>query len=255
MAEEQSNVSPIRKGGRALETLNDWLACAGPKGGIKHWKDGRSAKESARAWLGAAPGLVPDIAEVIDSCPDIGPLRSWHAEPEKEVDFDDYDGPANIDLLIVGEDDSGPIVVAIEAKVDEPFSDTIAVTLREARRRLSKKPRSKGVARLQGLASRFGIDLDRQEVLDLRYQLLTCTAAAITKAQAQSARRALFIVHEFVTPSADMRARQRNSRDLDHYLHTLFHCHETLLPGNTVGAFSLPGCERFHVGKAQTHLS
>ena len=49
----------IHKGNRPLTTIDQWRRSCfdGAKRG--HWKDERSAKENARAWLDAAPGLQP----------------------------------------------------------------------------------------------------------------------------------------------------------------------------------------------------
>jgi hypothetical protein len=33
-------------------SVEDWFAHARPAAGARHWKDGRSAKEMARLWLG-----------------------------------------------------------------------------------------------------------------------------------------------------------------------------------------------------------
>ena len=53
-------VGTVHKDDRPLTTIDQWHRFAPPKRDI-HWKDGRSAKENARAWIDAAPGLQPDI--------------------------------------------------------------------------------------------------------------------------------------------------------------------------------------------------
>ena len=40
----------VAKNGVTIRTIEDWEKLAPPKSKI-HWKDGRSAKEVARAWL------------------------------------------------------------------------------------------------------------------------------------------------------------------------------------------------------------
>ena len=115
--------------------------------------------------------------------------------------FDAFSGPANIDLLMKAEDENGPIVIGIEAKADETFGSTVGKTLSQAQDRLRQKPRSKGVERIRQLATTFGLDLSQREVLNLRYQLLTITAATLAEAHRQSAQRAVVIVHEFARPS------------------------------------------------------
>ena len=131
----------VLKSGRRLATLDEWHSYAPPKKKYKHWKDGRSAKESARAWLDAAPVLPSEISEVLHSCIDIGPLREWCAEPEAKVRIDEFRGESpNIDVLLTGYDDDGPVVVAVEAKADETFGTTVEKTLSDAYSRLETKP-------------------------------------------------------------------------------------------------------------------
>ena len=162
-------VGTVHKGDRPLTTIDQW-----PRRDI-HWKDGYSAKENARAWIDAAPSLQPDIAQILAACRGIGPLRQWRAEPEARVAIDTYPGPPNIDLLLVAEDDYGPVVIAIEAKADETFGQTLDQRARAAAR--ASKPSSKVVDRIGDLLDRFGLDIKQPHVPQLRYQLLTATAA------------------------------------------------------------------------------
>ena len=48
----------IRKTSQPIRTLDEWLIHAGPKREMQ-WKDGRSAKESARYWLGVESPSLP----------------------------------------------------------------------------------------------------------------------------------------------------------------------------------------------------
>ena len=93
----------IRKHVHLLTTIDEWHRFAPPKRDI-HWKDGRSAKENARAWIAAAPNFQPDVAQALENCPDFGPLRFWRAEPEARIPIDRYRGEQpNIDLFLVHE--------------------------------------------------------------------------------------------------------------------------------------------------------
>lgn len=67
--------------GHRLTMINEWYRFASPKND-DHWKDYRSAKENARAWIVAAPDLQPDVAQVLENIPDIGALRFWSTKPE-----------------------------------------------------------------------------------------------------------------------------------------------------------------------------
>ena len=249
----QNTAGVITKKSRRLATLDEWFRYAPPKGKKKHWKDGRSAKENARLWLDAAPCLPPGIAEILRSCADVGILRSWHAEPEARVRFDDFRGePSNIDILLTCEDENGPLIVAVEAKADESFSDTIKKTLSKANTRLEKDSGSKGVERVKNLAAKFNLSLERQEALNLRYQLFTLTAAALAEAERRAAQRAIIIIHEYVTSLTSCEKRAQNASDLDCFLKVVFRRHYSLCNGMIAGPIETNGMGKLYFGKAQT---
>ena len=242
----------ISKDGNLLTTVDEWRQFASPKLDI-HWKDGRSAKENARAWISAAPGLQSDVAQALENCLDIGPLRRWSAEPEARIRIDTYRGEQpNIDLLLVAEDDRGPLVVAIEAKADEPFGDTLADRRRHAEATLASNPRSKALARVDELIDRFDLDFQQSHVPQLRYQLLTATAAALEEAKRRSSKRAMLIVHEFETPLTDQGKRERNSADLDSFLRAAFDYGGPLTLGGVAGPFRIESALSLYVGKVRT---
>ena len=228
----------IEKNGRRLSTLEAWHDLAGPRGGDLHWKDGRSAKESARSWLAAAPALPAEIGATLSSHRDIGTLRDWCAEPAAQVRIDEFRGPPSVDVLLVGSDGNGPVVVAVEAKADEPLGGTVGETLEDARSRLDGNPRSKGVARIKRLlAALFGTAMDDRDVLELRYRLLTVTAAAMAEAERQSAQRAVVVVHEFATDRTTDEKRTSNARDLDRFVARFAGRRGRLEPGKLVGPY------------------
>ena len=232
----------VRKNGQRLSTLEEWQVHAPPKRKT-HWKDGRSAKESARSWLAAAPALPAEIAATLSSHRDIGTLRDWWAEPEARVRIDDFRGERpNVDVLLVGSDRYGPVVVAVEAKADEPFGRKVCETWIRARLLLDRKPGSKGVARIERLlAALFGTTMDDRSVLELRYQLLTVAAAAMAEAERRSGHRAIVMVHEFATSRTRGEKRAENARDLDLFVARIGGRRGPLEPGALAGPFSVPG--------------
>ena len=239
---ERPQIGVIEKNGQRLSTLDAWFDHAPPKEGRRHWKDGRSAKESAKSWLTAAPVLPAEIAATLSSHPDIGTLGDWRAEPEAEVPIDEFYGPPNVDVLLVGRDRSGSVVVAVDAKADEPFGGTVDETLRAARSRLDRNPRSKGVARVERLlAALLGTTMNDRDVLELRYQLLTVTAAAMAEAERRSAQRAVVMVHEFATPLTNDEKRTSNARDLNRFVARIAGRRGRLEPGRLGGPFKVPG--------------
>ena len=246
----------LQKDGRPITTIEEWQIFAGPKS-ADQWKDDRSAKESARAWITAAPSIPPEIDTVLRSHDEVGRLREWHAEPEALVAFDEFPGPSNLDVLLVGSDEFGPIVVAVEAKADEEFGKRSRQVLSDARKRLDSSPTSKGVARFQQLLqSLFGGTESEDDLLDLRYQLMTASAAALAEAHRQSARRAVVVIHEFSTPlTADSKHRD-NARDLDRFVSRVSGRDEHLEPDALLGPFDVPAYQgvSLYFGKAVVDL-
>ena len=254
MPDATSITSRIKKDGHCIATLEDWFKHAPPQAKESHWKNGRSAKEFARVWVDAAPNLPLVVAGMLKNSPDFETLRSWWAEPEAKVKFDNYRGPANLDLLLVGNDDTGPLIIAVEAKADETFGEPVEKTLEAAGRRLEQNPNAKGVARLEELAELFGLALDRPDFLALRYQLLTLTAAAMSITRCRSAKRALVIIHEFVTPLTDEERRRQNGRDLDTFLQSVFGWADPLVAGKAIGPLEVEHMPRLYFGKIQTTI-
>ena len=253
----------IQKSGKVVTTLDDWHIHAGPKLDVQ-WQDDRSAKESARAWLSSAPEIPVELREVLLSHSDIGPLQEWSAEPEAQAPFDSFRGePANLDVLLLGRDSEGPLVVAVEAKADETFGATISDTLDAARERLAANLRSKGVARVQQLTSAIlGVGPDEIDTHGhMRYQLLTATAAALCVAERRTSERAVVMIHEFVTNRTSDECHATNASDLDGFVQLISEGSvAAVTPGALHGPFTVPGSPlvqteiRLYVGKAVRDL-
>ena len=242
----------IHKRNRRLTSVEDWHRFACPKSEVQ-WKDGRSAKESARAWIAAAPRMQPDIERTLAACPDIGNLRQWRAEPEARVAIDTFRSEQpNIDVLLVAEDERGPVVVAIEAKIDEPFGDRLVGQYRRAKTARASNPRSKALDRIEALLNCFHLDLGQPRVPQLRYQLFTAAVAALAEAKRRSSDRALLVVHEFVTSLTRADLRERNAADLDGFLSVALRSDAHLGDGEIAGPFLNQGGLSLFVGKART---
>ncbi|MCY3736255.1 MAG: hypothetical protein OXG13_07615 [Gemmatimonadaceae bacterium] len=233
---------------------------------MKQWKDGRSAKESARAWLERAPDCVPaEIEQALSAHPDFGTiLPGWSAEPEARVAFDSFGGePSNLDVLLTTSDEEGQLVIAVEAKADEPFGNTVEKTLCQARKRKAENPASRGVDRVEQLAAAIlGVPGHKlPEVGELRYQLLTASAAALAEAQRRCVGRAVLIIHEFASDQTSCQKHLENAEDLNAFVTKLSDGEVTSVAEGTVrGPFELPGHPlidsqiRFYIGKAVRNL-
>ena len=103
-----------------INSLDQWLKVAPPKGESSQLKEGRSAIELARFALSDKFSKI--ILKVLEEC---GlPEDSFVCEPEAKTPFPKgmgSGGPRNHDLLMKGNN----TIIGIEAKVSEPFDKKI----------------------------------------------------------------------------------------------------------------------------------
>lgn len=217
-----------------IESLNEWFVKCPPTGKEKQWKDGRSAKETAKHWVYTIPQPFKEI------------LKHWNLKfnvcsPEHISTFDSNGGNGrNHDLLIVAENENRePVVISIESKADEPFGDTISDTINAAEERLKKSPNSKGLERIKELRiALFGKEDDSQ--LSLRYQLITAVAGTIAEAKKQNAKSAIFFVQTFVSDEIDNKKHIKNQNDLDSFINLFSKSkHNTIKTNQVFGPFRI----------------
>jgi hypothetical protein len=186
----------IVKNGSSILTLEDWERLAPPKSRI-HWKDGRSAKETARAWLGLPDSQFPvEVTRTLSTSTAFGQFQEWDAEPEAKLYFDNFAGePRNSDLLIQARDTHGSFLIAVEAKADETFGETIANALSVAVERYVENDKSNGVIRIQHLAAALLGPRNKYEppLNKIRYQLLTACAGVLCEAAEKERGQATFL--------------------------------------------------------------
>jgi hypothetical protein len=210
---------PILKAEHSITSLSEWERYAPPKA-AHHWKDGRSAKEVARAWLEDAKNMPREVLAALAGHRDFGAVLSWTAEPEAKLRFDGLRGePRNSDLLVLAKDAHGQYLIAVEAKADESYGETVAGATAAARKRLERNPRSNGIARIDALKRLLLHEGTPTEAL--RYQLLTATAGALMEAKRRGLSRAVLLIHEFVTSATFDAKHERNARDLSAFLVSL----------------------------------
>ena len=254
----------ISKDKNILSALQDWECLAPPKR-ADQWKDGRSAKEAARAWLeGGGVHLPPEVASALAKHPSFGPVLKWDAEPEVKLRFDKFAGePRNSDLVVYAQDMHGSFLIAVEAKADEPYGETVAGTLAAALERHLKNDRSNGIERVKQLAQAlFGPQKPQDPpIKEIRYQLLTACAGALCEAERCNYSRALMLVHEFVTDKTKDENHCRNAADLNMFLKRLSHCEAPIIAdGDILGPFNVPGAPligngvQLFVGKVSRNL-
>jgi hypothetical protein len=255
---------PIIKNGIEILSLEDWELRAGPKS-HDQWVDDRSAKEAARAWLDLNGSELPgEIQKTLASHAAFSSVLEWVAEPEAKLSFDNFPGePRNSDLVVYAKDAFGQFLVAVEAKADEPFSETVPDALASAVERYVQNSQSNGVTRIQQLVvALLGPRQSGEPPLKyIRYQLLTATAGALCKAGQQQLDRAVLLIHEFVTDKTSDEKHDQNARDLNHFVARLSHGAVTSVqPEYLYGPFTVPGVPllstkvNLFVGKATRNL-
>jgi len=113
----------IAKNGQHITSVDDWFRHAPPKGGADQWRDGRSAKEFARAWVDSGSVSIPaELLALLASHPDTASAVLEGAEPEARIAFDRHRGEVrNADLAVSAALDGVPLAITIEAKADEPL--------------------------------------------------------------------------------------------------------------------------------------
>jgi len=254
----------IKKNHQHIVSLLDWENFAGPKS-KGHWDDDRSAKEVARAWLASDGKLPTEVAAALLAHPRFGAVREWQAEPEAKLRFDDFPGePRNSDLAVHVSDNAGGYLLAIEAKADEPYGDTVAQTIAAVKSRQAKGMRSNGLQRLEQLEEAlFDASLvGSPTVLGLRYQLLTASAGALCEAERRGYSRAVLLIQEFITRKTRDDNHARNEQDLVNFLNALKAGAATQLTSEKLyGPFAVPGGQllsrqpEFYIGKVTRNLS
>jgi len=242
-----------------VRTMADWQRLA-PPASESHWREHPSAMELARAWIEKDPARR--IEALLAGRPRLAGVRLERAIAERKTFFDDIrSGPRNHDLLVHARSDAGPVVIGVEAKVDESF-DRDLVSWREAA--IRRQPATRAPERLDRLTRAFfGVTLDGDPQLGpLRYQLLAAPAGTLAEAREASAAAAVLLVHEFVTPAADPRNRARNGADLDRFLARLGGGERTghddgwlAGPFRVPGNGHLPGTIPVYVGKLVSHTA
>ena len=154
-----------------------------------HWKAGRSAMAAAACWEACHPKLPSDISATLDAGQDesLKGLELLAVIPEWEVKLPGGERNSQTDVLALVRNDTGLIVIGVEAKVDEPFGPTLG----EKRRDASPGQLDRIAYLQQELHS--GSPLPDE----IRYQLLHRTVSALLTARAFHSRTAVMLVQSF----------------------------------------------------------
>ncbi len=253
----------FHKFGSEIQSVDDWFLHAPPKKGIKQWKDGRSAKELARAWFPSTgrPNIPNELIKLLNSHEDIKDAVIDAGIPEHIVALDNFRGEQrNCDLALYGRVGDKPISINIEAKADEPFD----LTIQEKLDSVSKKPRSNIPKRIDHLCrSLFGKTVQEiPKLANLRYQLITGAAGTLIDAELIKADLAVFVIHTFLSNKLDMEKVDQNEKDFYNFIRLLSEDTKLKLEdGELFGPIVVNGGEfvsshiPLYVGKIQSRIS
>jgi hypothetical protein len=162
-----------------------------------------------------------DLLAALSSVDSLGDFEINAVHAEERTHFDDFDGPRNHDLVVVGTAAGETALVCIEAKAGEAFGATVEQERRKALRKRESGESTHKPERLVGLLEVYAPDLDpmSEDIGSLRYQLLTALAGTVAAASEFDAQHAVLMIHEFNT---DDRESADNSGDLARFAKTIF---------------------------------
>lgn len=250
-----------------IRTVEEWFLHARPMGGEIQWRDGRSAKELAKAWCGDGDGPAPpgDLLRLLATRPALANLDFEVGYPEHRIRFDDVAGePRNADLAVACQGPLGRVALSIEAKADEAFGRSVGEEIVNAAAQWAFEERDGKLERLRLLASAVlpRYQAGHAKVGQLRYQLLTATAGAWAFAAEQGAGVAVLVIHEFLSPRLNAVRLSENHQDLSRLVVRLSGGRITSLEAGTllgpmpVPASPLwPGVGEWYLGKCQTNIA
>lgn len=203
------------KDGAIIKSVEDWFRLAPPKEGHEHWKDGRSAKELAKAFFRKGRAAIPaELGTLLSSHPVTKGFAPTHGIAEMVTRLDSFGGEhRNHDLILSDGWPRGRFLICIEAKADESFGPLVG----EHRADKAKVQGSKVPERIDLLSKAlFGRPMDEQ-IAALRYQLLTAVAGTLIEAKLRGANGALFLAYEFRTSETKPDNLERNHNDLSRF--------------------------------------
>ena len=211
----------IHKAENDIRSVKDWFKYAPPKKGELQWEDKRSAKELAHAWCRKGFACPPDEMKLLLERAFGMEIVFEEAKPECVIRLDDFEGEhRNCDLVVVCNVGSRRMVINVEAKADEPFSDLIGnyYDQTSAPGPDGRASRSNVPGRIRQLSKAlFGREPD-EAIRKLRYQLLHAAAATLIEAKENRAEMGLLLIHEFRSASLNSNNLTRNATDWQNFV-------------------------------------
>ena len=203
------------KDGKVINSVDEWFKYAPPQQREKHWKNGRSAKELAKAFFQTGRLKVPNELESFFKCtPVLADFVPSLGIPEYTTSLDNFPGgKRNHDLIIIGYSNKIKVAIAIEAKADETFGKEI--------HEIKFKEGSNNLKRIEMLLRSLFDEIDNERAKRIRYQLLTGVTGALIEAKKQRADHAVFIVYEIISYALNQTKLSINDCDCERFVREL----------------------------------
>lgn len=186
-----------------------------------HWDKYRSAESLANYWMNL------DHDDLFVSLETIGaiPVRFNDALIEKELKFDSARGRHSMcDLCFPFiESKNCTVTLAIEAKVDEQFSNVTTLEYyRNAQKAKKTNTKSTALERIEALHKSFAFDQMSSIECDtdfnqMRYQLFSGFCGAIAEGNRNQVNKVIFLVHVFNTPKMNLIYDKKNKDEFDKF--------------------------------------
>lgn len=166
--------------------------------------------------------------------------------PEHHSAFDNLGKGRMHDLLIQAQWEEEKIIIAVEAKVDEPFDNqTIKEYRTTGEATLTSGKNSNKPARISKLIKAIFPEWQHSEVENLKYQLLQATAGTLAEAKTRNAAKAIFCVLNFkpMEPGLDYSTKNAlNSKNMDDFFRAFTNVATQQMATNQLhGPFYVPG--------------
>ena len=153
-----------------------------------NWKTGYSARSMAYSWT-EARGVPREVQAIFDSS-SVGCLHDLEfliGIPEHEVSLPGGRRPSQNDVFVLAKGTDGLVSISVEGKVSESFDSPVDKRFAD--------PTPGQTTRLDFLLEL--LELNRNDVGGIGYQLLHRTASAVLEAQRFGAQHAVMLVHSF----------------------------------------------------------
>jgi hypothetical protein len=216
--------------------------------------------ELARAWFRTGRlGAPRELRAALDADACLASLQFTDGDAEKVTSLPESGEGRNHDLLLRGTLNNGPVIVAIEAKADEPFGNGVTV-LRYWTKAIARRAAGESTGIPQRIEALLEIVSGTRTHpasspwQDVPYQLLAAVAGLHIEATRESATTsAVLIVHEFRSDALDRQKLEANRKAFDRLISVLLGETVATTPGRIYGPVLVNAC-RFWVGKVTSNV-